>query len=280
MDNKNKIALLVHSCDRYALLYPGFEAFFRRYWDFTIPCNLYFATEEITVTIDGFKNIKSGKGQWTDRLSRLLKHHIKEEYVLYMQEDMWLNKDVNPRFFKQLFDVVVANDWKQVKLHSSEVYTTKATPHFIEGFNITVVDNERSGYLMSHQITLWNKTFFLEQLPPDEHPWRNERKGTKRLRKKNPVIYHTDCFAENGKPEINKNNKPVQRSEYYAISANSLLSNTILPFIKELQKNNAQKAYAQQLEHHYTHLLTHDGKAKPRKDDIFKKIKNWFQKKN
>ena len=125
-----------------------------------------------------------------------------------MQEDMWLNKNVNANFFKQLFDAAIANSWQQVKLHSSEVYITKPTAQFIEGFNIAIVDNKRSGYLMSHQATLWNKDFLLEQLPKNEHPWRNERKGTKRLKKKNPVIYHIDYFAENGKPEINPNQKP------------------------------------------------------------------------
>lgn len=276
----NKVALLVHSCDRYAFLYPGFEFFFRRHWNFNIPCNLYFATEELSIAIDGFTNIKSGKNQWTNRLENLLTHHIKEDYVLYMQEDMWLNKDVNVHFFKELFDRGITNDWKQVKLHSSEVYVTNPTPEFIQGFNISILDNDRSGYLMSHQVTLWNKQFLLEQLQKDEHPWRNERKGTKRLRKKNPLIYHLDYFSENGKPEINNNQSPVQRSEYQAVSANGMLNENVQPFIKELEKDNEEmKNYANQLARHYENRLTHDGKKKPRKEDVFKKFKNWVTKK-
>jgi hypothetical protein len=273
---KNTIALLVHTCDRYAFLYPGFEAFFRRHWDFTIPCNLYFATEELPLNIEGFTNVRSGKGQWTNRLSHLLKHHITEDYVLYMQEDMWLSRNVNAGFFKQLFELAPANAWKQVKLHSSEVYSTNPTGQFIEGFNIAIVDNNRSGYLMSHQATLWNKAFLIEQLPANEHPWRNERKGTKRLKKKNPVIYHIDYFAENGKPEINPNQNPVGRSEYQAVSANGMLNDNVQPYIKKLQKGTEkEKQYALQLEHHYQNSLTHDGKKKPRKEDVFKKLKNW-----
>jgi hypothetical protein len=75
--DKNKVALLVHSCDRYQFLYKGFEAFFSRHWNFDIPCNYYFATEEIDAQVKGFKNIKSGKGQWTNRLSALLKQYLK-----------------------------------------------------------------------------------------------------------------------------------------------------------------------------------------------------------
>src|SRR4051812_14418350 len=192
--SKNKVAVLVHSCDRYEFLYKGFEYFFSRYWDFGISCNYYFATEEKKVKIDGFENIQSGKGQWADRLSILLKK-IPEDYVLYLQEDMWLNKKVNRNFFNQLFQLAGNRDWKQVKLHSSEVYKTIPTPIFIEGFNIAKIDNAASQYLMSHQITLWNKVFLGEQLKKDEHPWRNERRGTKRLKKLNPDIFHADYFA-------------------------------------------------------------------------------------
>ncbi|MCW3109451.1 MAG: hypothetical protein JWQ09_3957, partial [Segetibacter sp.] len=258
-------------------LYQGFESFFLRHWDFSIPCSYYFATEEKKVEIKGFQNIQSGKGQWTDRLVVLL-NMIPEDYVLYFQEDMWLNKDVNEAFFKQLFERTIKNEWKQVKLHSSEVYKTIPTDIFIEGFNIAKVDIDASDYLMSHQVTLWNKKFLLQQLPKSEHPWRNERKGTKRLKAINPAIFHADYFAENGKGEINNNNHPVRRSEYRTISVNGTLNSDVLPFISVLQQGSEdEKQYAEKLIFHYENGLTHDGKPKPRKEDVFKKIKNWIR---
>ena len=116
---KKDVALLVHSCDRYELLYKGFEFFFSKYWDSQINCNLYFATEEKQVSINSFKNIQSGKGAWADRLAILLREKISEKYILYIQEDMWLNKKINASFFNQLFDLTEKNNWQQVKLHSS-----------------------------------------------------------------------------------------------------------------------------------------------------------------
>ena len=274
----NNVALLVHSCDRYELLFNGFEAFFSKYWDFKINSNYYFATEEKKVTLDNFVNIQSGKGEWTDRLRNLLEEKIKEEYILYFQEDMWLNKKVNPNFFNHLFELAQKNNWQQVKLHSSEVYKTTSTDNFIEGFNIAIVDNANSDFLMSHQVTLWNKDFLLKQLKRNEHPWRNERKGTKRLKKNNPEIIHIDYFAENGNKEINNNNNPILRSEYQTISMNGLLNSNIEPFLKELKcEDIKQQQYALKLEHNYKNGLTHDGKPKPRKVDIFKRTKNWLQ---
>lgn len=272
------IALLVHSCDRYEFIYKGFEFFFNKYCDSNIHCNLYFATEEKNVAVNSFENILSGKDEWADRLVFLLKEKIPEKYVLYFQEDMWINKQVNAHFFNQLFKLAEKNNWQQVKLHSSDVYKTVPTNTFIEGFNIAKLDNDKSDFLMSHQVTLWNKDFLLKQLHKKEHPWRNERMGTKRLKKLNPEIFQVDYFAENGNTEINKNNNPILRSEYQTISVNGILNSNVLPFVKELMKGDAEhQQYALDLEHHYKNKLTHDGLPKPRKVDVFKRTTNWLR---
>ncbi len=273
----NKIALLVHSCDRYEFLNAGFNFFFSKYWNFDAQCNYYFATEEKNAVINGFKNILSGKGEWSDRLAILLKDNIPEDYILYFQEDMWLTRQTNARLLNKIFELAIKNNWQNVKLHSSEVYKTIATDKFIEGFNLAKVDNSNSDFLMSHQVTLWEKKFLLKQLYKNEHPWRNERKGTKRLKKLNADIYHVDYFSENSKAEINKNHNPVLRSEYRTISNNGMLNENIKPFIRELMQGSTQnQEYAARLEYNYTHQLTHDGKPKPMKEDIFKRSKNWL----
>lgn len=275
---QHPVALLVHSCDGYELLYKGFGYFFSANWNWEIPCQYYFATEEKKAVIQGFTPLLSGKGQWSDRLRYLLENEISEPYILYFQEDMWLNKKVNRNFFTALFSLAAEKKWKQVKLHSSEVYHTTPTPYCIEGFAIALLVNQTSGFLMSHQVTLWEKNHLLAQLKRGEHPWRNERKGTKRLRKENGEIYQADYFAENGKPEINANPSPVMRSEYQAVSVNGMLNSNVLPFLKELEKGNKEdREYAQKLLHHYTNRLTHNGKLKPRKEDLFKKIKYWMR---
>ncbi len=272
------VALLVHTCDRYQFLYPGFAYAFEQHWDFSVPCRYYFATETIDAQVAGFDTIKSGKGEWADRLAFLLRKVVKEDYVLYFQEDMWLNRPVNGEFFKQLFRLTASERWQQVKLTSSDAYRTNSTGIRIEGFEVALLDNAQSNFLMSHQVTLWKREFLLQQLHKGEHPWRNERKGTQRLKKLNPQIYQIDYFAENGQPEINPNINPTGRSEYQTVSMNSMLSPNVLPYIEQWSKGSAgQQAYAQQLQQHFENGFTHDGKPKPRKEDIFKKIKNWLK---
>jgi len=274
----SNVALIVHSCDRYEFLYLGFQFFFEKFWNFNTNCNYYFATEEKAFSFNHFKNIQSGKGEWADRLAFLLREKIREKYILYFQEDMWLNKKTNSGFFNQLFSLTEENNWKQVKLHSSHEYKTIATKYFVEGFNISLLDNAHSDFLMSHQVTLWDKEFLLTQLHKKEHPWRNERRGTKRLRKLNPEIFQADYFAENGQMENNKNDNPVLRSGYHTISMNGVLQDNVIPYIQELEKSdNANKEYGEKLEYHYKNKLTHDGLPKPMKVDIFKRTKNWLQ---
>lgn len=279
--NKTKpdFALLVHSCDRYEFLYKGFQYFFEKYWDFDVRCSYYFATEEKQISFDRFVNIHSGKGEWADRLKTLLEN-IPENYILYFQEDMWLKESIDADFFNQLFDITIHNRWKQVKLHSSGIYKTIPSETFIKGFNVAKIDNKASEYLMSHQITLWDKQFLIAQLKRNEHPWRNERRATKRLRKLNPEIYHIDYFAENGNSSINNNQGGVARSSYYSVSLNGTLNENTYPFIQELSNKDNKIIdieYGLKLQFNLQNKLTHDGLKKPKKVDIFKKLKNWVQ---
>jgi hypothetical protein len=272
-----KVAVIVHACDRYELLYRGFAYFFTKYWDFDIECNYYFATENLTVDMPGFQNIKSGKGAWSDRLAFLLTEKVKEDYVLYFQEDMWLDKKVDKEFFTELFKMAAYNQWKQVKLHSAKIYKTVASGHYVKNFNVAKVDKEQSCYLMSHQITLWDKEFLIKQLGRNEHPWRNERRATRRMRYDKTPIFHIDYFAENGATTINENRALVERSRYYTVSVNGTLNAYIESFACELrQGDSADRIYAKRLLFNFENHLTHDGQPKPRKIDFFKKIKLWF----
>jgi hypothetical protein len=279
MDKENiNVALLVHSCDRYELLYEGFYYFFSMHWDNSIPCKCYLSTEEKAAAIFGFQNIQSGKGEWADRFRFLLTEKIKEDYILFFQEDMWLTKKVNATFFKELFKMTSEKKWKMVKLHSSDVYKTIATPYYIEGFNITTIDIPNSKFLFSHQVTLLEKKFLVSQLLKNEQPWQNERLASERLKKLNPEIIHIDYFAENGNAEINKNRNPIGRSEYQGVSYNSTLHHNVRPFIAELMKGNKeQKKYAGKLKYHYLLELTHDGKARPQKETFWLNFKIWMK---
>ncbi len=272
----NRIALVVHTCDRYKLLYGGFTYFFKKYWPVgDINISYYFFTEEEGFDSDSFTNIKTGKGEWSDRLLNGLRQ-IPEDYILYFQEDMWLSKPVNADIVRQLIDFSISQDVKLFKLSSNSVYHNIPIGMYINGLAVATLDNEKSQYLMSHQVSIWNKGFLMDQLKHKEHPWRNERRGTKRLKALNPRIYHVDLFSENEQQPCNNNQDTLSISGYYTVSQNAQLNKYAQPFIEELAASAdvTIKNYALKLAHNLENNLTHDGKSQPRKEDWIKKIKN------
>jgi hypothetical protein len=126
---------------------------------------------------------------------------------------------------------------------------------------------------MSHQPSVWNREFFISQLNRNEHPWRNERAATRRLKKLDPPLYQIDLLAENGKPPINDNVSNEFRSEYQSVSVNGRLNANARPFIGELMKSDDPdlSAYGRRLQHHFVHQITHDGLPPPKKTGAFKK---------
>lgn len=257
------IALIVHTCDRYQLLYRGFEHFFKKHWPYAdVAISYYFLTEDVYYKSDIFTNIKTGKGEWSDRLLNGLKK-ISEEHIIYMQEDMWLNKSVVADTVNKIINFSLSADTDLLKLSSNAVFVTRLTGEDINGLSVAVLDNEKSQYLMSHQVSIWKKSFLMAQLKYHEHPWRNERKGTRRLRKLDPEIYHIDLFSENDELPANHNADPSQTGSYYTVSKNAALREYANPFISEMKLDTdvTIREYAQQLDHHLKNGITHDARA-------------------
>jgi hypothetical protein len=159
------------------------------------------------------------------------------------------------------------------------VYQTNPTGKIIGGLQVARLDNAASKYLMSHQPSIWNREFFISQLPKNEHPWRNERKATRRMKKLDSPLYQIDLLAENGKPAINGNVSNEFRSEYQSVSVNGMLNDNSLPFIKELINSDDKDliAYGSRLQHNFTRQVTHDGLPKPKKTSALKKCFSFFR---
>ncbi len=85
---------------------------------------------------------------------------------------------------------------KLLKLYTAADYQYQNILAEIAGFPAYQLDKQ-SGFLMSHQLTIWNKAFLIEQLRNNEHTWRNEQRGTKRLRKSKETIATIPYFVIN-----------------------------------------------------------------------------------
>ena len=110
-----KLAIVIQSCDHYDFLWDGWKDCFLKNWDFSIPAKIYFCTEDKDFICDAITNIKTGKCETANikgasTFSSRMKNAIEQidaDYILYLQEDMWLHKPIDSSLFNQAFEYCV-----------------------------------------------------------------------------------------------------------------------------------------------------------------------------
>lgn len=167
------LSLLVHTFNKYERYWDGFLSGFHANFHEKIPC--YFGSDTKCHSSHDFRDFKllySGEGEWSDRLKNLI-GQIPEEYTLYIQEDMW--PCAEPPNLAELLHFMVQNDvWRLQISPIVQFYS-------LHGSKIPLFFHYKSKYLMSHQPSIWKKSFLLRCLKPNEDPWKNEYEATKRL---------------------------------------------------------------------------------------------------
>jgi hypothetical protein len=173
------LSLLVHTFDAYSHLWPGYYKAFRENWNLLYP-ESYWGTDIETENKVGepFKMLYSGSGEWSDRLRKLLLQ-IPSDYILYMQEDHYPTQ--RPPDLIKLGHLMKKNDL--LRLQISPV--TRFYSLFSE--ENTLFFDLKSKYLVSHQPSIWKKSFLLDCLKSGETPWVNEYKGTQRLQQTSQI---------------------------------------------------------------------------------------------
>lgn len=171
--NLSNCSFLCHTFNKYERYWGGFLSGFDQHFIHDMPC--YFGTDlqgHGNRNFRRFKVLYSGEGEWSDRLINLL-HQIHTDYVLYAQEDQW--PCAAPPNLEELMFHVKQND----------IYRLQISPivqfYSLTGDKIPLFFHYKSKYLVSHQPSIWKKSFLLECLKPNEDPWKNEYEGTKRL---------------------------------------------------------------------------------------------------
>lgn len=171
--NSLNCSVLVHTFNQYERYWDGFLKGFHENFDAYLPC--HFGTDvmfHMKREFGRFKVIYSGEGEWSDRLINLL-NQIDTEYIFYIQEDMW--PSANPPNLDMLLNFIKKND----------IYRLQISPvvqfYSLYGSELPLFFHYKSKYLVSHQPSIWKKSFLLECLKPNENPWQNEYEGTKRL---------------------------------------------------------------------------------------------------
>jgi hypothetical protein len=179
----NEIPVILHSMDSYS-----------RFWNpwyhlFNLHCKnhgpiIFLSEDKEPDFIDDITHIKTGEGEWGERLLRALKQ-IDSELVFYMQEDFWCVNDYE--LTDQLLEMFEKFGMDQLHIkENTPLISTKKIKGNLYRFE------QKSEYTQNHQFGLWRKNKLIENVLPNENPWENEVDGSKRLNQKPHNVYLLD----------------------------------------------------------------------------------------
>ena len=183
----NEVPIVLHSMDSYNWTWNVWYSLFKKYVSNHGP--IYFISEEKEPDfVDEIIHIKSGKGEWGERLLRSLEQ-IDSDLLFYMQEDFWATKDI-----------VLSNDildlFYELDMETLNICKKVDLPHLMSSY-IPIEDNlykfARHGkFTQNHQFGLWKKNVLKSNVQPNETPWKNEVNGSIRRNKNPHKVYLMD----------------------------------------------------------------------------------------
>jgi hypothetical protein len=215
------VSLLVHTCDNYLKFWAGMLFSLDFNWDYkNVP--VYWASEELSIHEYDFscrtlpykpnkeiKQILTGKTDkygFSTRMINALKQ-IDTKWVIYIQEDMWLISKIHESVMSQLTLFADTINADSIKIHTKLHYYTD---YQLENTNF-IIDNIRlqkyldgNNFLHSHNATIWNREYLLNNLLEGEDPWTNEVEGSKRMSSKphNHYHYNIHWYSQPGVSEM------------------------------------------------------------------------------
>jgi hypothetical protein len=177
------LSVLIHTFNGYQHLWPGCVDAWKPIIK-TEASTFYFGTDIVSPPVieysvpDYFEMLYSGPGEWSDRLRQLLLE-IPTDYVFYCQEDHYPTG--LPPIFSDLMDIMTEKDLLRLQI-------SPIVPFYkLFSEENTLFFDVKSKYLVSHQPSIWKKSFLLDCLKPGETPWVNEYKGTQRLQQNSQI---------------------------------------------------------------------------------------------
>lgn len=180
MNRVNEIPIILHTMDSYHQYWDFWYYFFKKHVKNHGP--IFFLSEKKEPSfIKDVTHIKTGEGEWGYRLLKGL-NQIKNELIIYMQEDFWAYKDF------ELTDSLLTmfNEFNMDHLVIKELSNLTSRVNIKNNlYKLT----QNSQYTHNHQFSIWKKNNLIRNVLPNENPWVNEIEGTKRLNKTPHNVY-------------------------------------------------------------------------------------------
>lgn len=190
---KDKLTVLVNSCDSYEDLWLPFFTLYRKYWgDKSV--RLLLNTESKPFSMDGLQieSVHCSEQSYSARMRNAL-DHVKTDYVLIFLDDFFLRKPVDMGRIAQIIQWM-ESDHKIVYFNSdcTDVYTEWETDRF-PGFKRIPPGSE---YTLNLQVAIWRVDRLKSYWKFDVSPWEWEAYTNLRtFREKSKKFYCTTDWS-------------------------------------------------------------------------------------
>lgn len=184
---KQKICVLVNSCDKYEDVWMPFFHFFNKHWK-NCPYKVFLNTEQKKCKIDNIVTINSKPGiSWSLRLKKALKK-TNSKYVIFFLEDFFLLKDVD----QSMIETVISYMDNNRDISTFRFYPNKqllsVNDGLFEGFEKRDLNGK---WWLSCQVAIWRTNDLIKYLNPYEDPWQFEEYGTNMAKLYNKRFYNS-----------------------------------------------------------------------------------------
>lgn len=180
---RDKLSVLIGTCDLYRPLWRNFDILYKRYWK--LDTKNIFVGETIPIPYEEYYNVLPGINlPWGLRMLEGLKQ-VSTPYVCILLEDYYFTETVSDDFISEHINILESYNADKVmfdKLYPSDVYSLTQLSENLYQF-LT-----HSNYLNSIQPAIWRTDYLHKVLKPNYSPWQFELDGNSYAQTLNPKI--------------------------------------------------------------------------------------------
>jgi hypothetical protein len=171
----SSVAVVVSSCDAFFDAWRPFVFFFRKHWS-DCPFPIFLIVNRLQVRSTFVQPISVGPDrEWASNMKTAL-GSISQPYILYFQEDYFLNGPVNHELLAEDFAYAFDNDAASFCLHARGQLEPNFQP-LNDRFGVVPRDSDGRTRL---QVTLWKTEALRKILRPGESAWNMEARASER----------------------------------------------------------------------------------------------------
>lgn len=172
-----QVSIVVSSYDGLSDCWMPFFHGLGKYWP-SCPYPIFLITNEKDFVQEQVTVIKTGVDLGWSRNLLVALDRIKTPYILYFQEDYWINETVNAAAIADYVVAMERNSFNYVRLLSFP----RPDGEFPGDARLGIISDGAS-YRTSVQASIWRTQVLRDLVDPTESPWQFEINGTERSRK-------------------------------------------------------------------------------------------------